>query len=158
MKILLDECVDWRLLRDLERYDARTTKQVGLDHLEDGEVLRRAAATFDVLLTVDKHLPQQQNIAALNISVVVLRGRTTRLSDLRELLEALHDALGGALWARGLNGAKEVRRLSRAIHETLCVLLLLLSQEITQRIDIAAESVGQLSPHFAYLLNNRIFG
>jgi len=93
MKILLDECVDWRLLRDLERYDARSTKQVGLDHLEDGDVLRHAAETFDVLLTVDKDLPQQQNIAALNIGVVVLRGRSTRLSDLRELLEALHDAL-----------------------------------------------------------------
>lgn len=93
MRILIDECVDWRLLRDLDRYEALTTKQAGLEHLEDGEVLRRSANSFDVLLTVDKNLPYQQNLGTLNIAVVVLQGRTTRLSDLRDLLEPLHDTL-----------------------------------------------------------------
>ena len=93
MRILVDECVDWRLLRDLGRNDAYTTKQAGLEHIDDGELLQRAAADFDVLLTVDKNLPYQQNVLTLELGVVVLRARTTRLSDLRELLGALHDAL-----------------------------------------------------------------
>lgn len=29
MKILLDECVDWRLLRDLAPLDVRTVRQLG---------------------------------------------------------------------------------------------------------------------------------
>ena len=93
MKILLDECVDWRLLRDLDRYEARSVKQLGWEHLPDGELLAQAAAEFDVLLTVDKDLPHQQNIANVNIAVIVLRARTTRLADLRALLCPLHEAL-----------------------------------------------------------------
>jgi hypothetical protein len=29
MRILLDECVDWRLLRDLAEYEVKTVKQLG---------------------------------------------------------------------------------------------------------------------------------
>lgn len=29
MRALLDECVDWRLLRDLDDHDAKTVKQLG---------------------------------------------------------------------------------------------------------------------------------
>jgi hypothetical protein len=33
MKILLDECVDWRLMRDLEDHEVRTVKQAGWELL-----------------------------------------------------------------------------------------------------------------------------
>jgi predicted nuclease of predicted toxin-antitoxin system len=91
MRILIDECVDWRLLRDLKTYDAKTVNQLGWEHVDDGALLSLAALQFDVFITVDKDLPQEQNIA--NFAVVVLRGRTTRLPDLRELLGPLHQAL-----------------------------------------------------------------
>lgn len=90
MKILVDECVDWRLLRDLGAHQARTVKQLGLEHIDDGSLLRVASADFDVFITVDKDLPDQQHVASLDIAVIILRGRTTRLADLRELLEPLH--------------------------------------------------------------------
>jgi predicted nuclease of predicted toxin-antitoxin system len=93
MRVLVDECVDWRVIRDLHPHDARTVKQLGWKGNDDGSLLARAAAEFDVFLTVDTKLPDQQNIAALDIAVVVLRGRTTRLADLRELLERLRQAL-----------------------------------------------------------------
>lgn len=93
MKLLVDECVDWRLLHDLHPHDARTVKQLGWEQVEDGSLLRLAAAEFDVFLTVDKNLPHQQNIASFDIAVIVLRARTTRLADLRELLDLLHEAL-----------------------------------------------------------------
>jgi predicted nuclease of predicted toxin-antitoxin system len=93
MRILLDECVDWRLLRDLTEYDVRTVKQLGWDHVDDGALLSLAAEQFDVFLTVDKDLPNDQNIQGFDVAVVVLRGRTTRLGDLRELLAPLHRAL-----------------------------------------------------------------
>lgn len=93
MKVLLDECVDWRLMRDLQKHTAKSVKQLGWEHVEDGELLRRASAEFDVFLTVDKDLPYQQNFASFDIAVVILRARTTRLSDLRALLSALRATL-----------------------------------------------------------------
>src|SRR3954463_8341987 len=96
MRVLVDECVDWRVIRDLHPHDARTVKQLGWKGNDDGSLLARAAADFDIFLTVDTKLPDQQNIAALDIAVVVLRGRTTRIADLRELLERLRHVLTAA--------------------------------------------------------------
>lgn len=93
MRLLLDECVDWRLLRDLSQYDVRTVKQLGWEKVKNGALLQLAATQFDVFLTVDSNLPYQQNAANIGIAVIVLRGRTTRLPDLRVLLPALRDAL-----------------------------------------------------------------
>jgi predicted nuclease of predicted toxin-antitoxin system len=96
MRLLVDECVDWRLVRDLHTYETRTVKQAGWEELDDGELLRRAAREFDAFITVDKDLPKEQNLAKFNIAVIILRGRTTRLADLRALLPALHEALAKA--------------------------------------------------------------
>lgn len=93
MKLLIDECVDWRLLRDLQDYEVKTVKQVGWEKIKNGALLRLAATQFDVFLTVDSNLPHQQNAASMEIAVIVLRGRTTRLPDLRELLPSLREAL-----------------------------------------------------------------
>jgi hypothetical protein len=93
MRVLLDECVDWRLLRDLSDHETRTVKQLGWEKVKNGALLRLASMEFDVFLTVDSNLPYQQNSGRFEIAVIVLRGRTTRLRDLRELLPALHEAL-----------------------------------------------------------------
>ncbi|HEX7151559.1 MAG TPA: DUF5615 family PIN-like protein [Thermoanaerobaculia bacterium] len=93
MKILLDECVDWRLLRDLSNHYVRTVKQEGWEHIKNGALLRLAATRYDVFITVDGNLPYQQHVAALGLMVIVLKGQTTRLPDLRELLSALHETL-----------------------------------------------------------------
>lgn len=96
MRILVDECVDWRILRDLTNYEAKTVKQLGWEHIDDGVLLSLASTQFDVFLTVDNDLPREQHITNFDIAVVVLRGRTTRLVDLRELLVPLHKALRNA--------------------------------------------------------------
>jgi hypothetical protein len=93
MRILLDECVDWRLLRDLAEHDVKTVKQLGWEKIKNGALLRLAAEEFDVFLTVDSNLPHQQNAAIFDIAIVVLRGQTTRLPDLRELLPLLYETL-----------------------------------------------------------------
>jgi Domain of unknown function (DUF5615) len=93
MRILLDECVDWRLLRDLSDHKVKTVKQLGWEKIKNGALLRLAATEFDVFLTVDSNLPYQQNPDNLSLMVLILRGRTTRLPDLRAVLPAVHDAL-----------------------------------------------------------------
>jgi hypothetical protein len=73
MKVLLDECVDWRLSRELHGHDVKTARQMGWATLRNGELLALAAKDFDVFVTVDRKLPSQQNLSALAIAVVVLR-------------------------------------------------------------------------------------
>ena len=42
MRILIDECVDWRLVRDLPGHDAKTVRQMGWTETVNGALLRLA--------------------------------------------------------------------------------------------------------------------
>ena len=89
MRILLDECVDRRLARDLIGHDVRTARDMGWTTIVNGRLLALAAEQFDVFVTVDRNLSFQQNLIAFSIAVVVLRAKTNRLADLRPLVPKL---------------------------------------------------------------------
>jgi hypothetical protein len=93
MRVLLDECVDWRLLREIPGHDVRTAGQLGWSAVRNGELLALADADFDAFVTVDRNLSFQQHIPALRIAVIVLHARTNRLADLRPLVPRLLQAL-----------------------------------------------------------------
>jgi predicted nuclease of predicted toxin-antitoxin system len=101
MRIFLDECVDWRLSRDLIGHQVMTARQMGWASIENGELLALASQAFDVFVTVDRNLAFQQNLAALPIPVIILQARTNRLADLKplvpRLLAAIVSAKPGAL-------------------------------------------------------------
>jgi hypothetical protein len=94
--VLLDECVDWRLARDIVGHDVRTARQMGWTTITNGESLSLASENFDVFVTVDQNLSFQQNLDSLRIAVIVLRAKTSRLSDLRSLVSKLLLAIEGA--------------------------------------------------------------
>ncbi|HKP12117.1 MAG TPA: DUF5615 family PIN-like protein [Blastocatellia bacterium] len=75
MKVLLDECVTRKLKRELIGHDVSTVDEAGMKGLKNGNLLRAASGRFDVLVTVDRSLPYQQNIKSFNIAVLVLVGR-----------------------------------------------------------------------------------
>ena len=85
MRILIDECVDWRLLRDLSSHDVKTVRQMGWNETVNGALLRLAEQHFDILVTTDKNLSFQQNVVRFHIGVVVLRARSARLRHLRDV-------------------------------------------------------------------------
>jgi predicted nuclease of predicted toxin-antitoxin system len=93
VRVLLDECVDWRLSRDVIGHDVKTARQMGWATIKNGELLALAAQQFDVLVTVDRNLSFQQNLVVFPIAVIVLRARTNRLAHLRPLVPALLAAL-----------------------------------------------------------------
>ena len=62
MKLLLDECVTVDLKKDLAEHEVRTVVEAGYKGLKNGNLLRAAAGQYDVLITVDRNLPFQQNI------------------------------------------------------------------------------------------------
>jgi hypothetical protein len=89
LRILLDECVDRRLARDIIGHDVATVHKMGWAGVKNGELLALAAGAFDVFVTVDGNLPYQTTVTDLELSVFVLRGRSSRLTDLRPLMPRL---------------------------------------------------------------------
>ena len=80
MRVFLDECVDWRLARDIVGHDVKTARQMGWTTVKNGATL--ASQHFDVFVTVDRNLSFQQNLGGFSIAVVVLQAKTNRLADL----------------------------------------------------------------------------
>jgi hypothetical protein len=94
MRVLLDECVDERLRHLFHEHDCQTARFAGFAGLKNGALLLAAEATgFQVIVTVDQHIPVQQSLASRQISLLILRGRTNRLPDLESLVPAALDAL-----------------------------------------------------------------
>ncbi|MGH8501628.1 MAG: DUF5615 family PIN-like protein [Gammaproteobacteria bacterium] len=89
MRVLLDECVDWRLSRDIVGHEVRTTRQTGWSTITNGELLVLAAKEFDAFVTVDRNLSFQQRLPAFDIAVIVLRADSNRLAELRALMPEL---------------------------------------------------------------------
>jgi predicted nuclease of predicted toxin-antitoxin system len=62
VKILLDECIDRRLVKEIEGHEVVTVPQAGWAGIQNGELLRLAQAQFDVFVTVDRNLSFQQHL------------------------------------------------------------------------------------------------
>lgn len=101
MNILLDECVDQLLARDLVGHAVSTVPRRGWAGIKNGDLLALAEKEFDVFITVDRKLADQQDLVRFQIAVVLLRARSNRLADLRplapEVLQKLGTASAGAL-------------------------------------------------------------
>lgn len=94
MRILLDESLPRRLIRELSGHIVSTVTDNGWSGLENGELLRTGAGRFDVFLTADQNIEYQQNLRELPMAVVVLVAINNRLDTLRPLLPELLDRLG----------------------------------------------------------------
>jgi predicted nuclease of predicted toxin-antitoxin system len=96
VRILLDECIDWRLSRAIRGHDVQSVRQAGWTGTKNGELLALASERFDVFITVDRNLSFQQNVTELRIAVIVLRARTNRLSELLPLVPNILSVLDAA--------------------------------------------------------------
>lgn len=96
MRLLLDECVPKRIGRLLAPHDVQTVQQAGWNGIKNGALLARAAATFDVFVTVDQGIRYQQNLVGLEIAVVVLAARSNDIDDLAPLVPQLLAAVDEA--------------------------------------------------------------
>jgi predicted nuclease of predicted toxin-antitoxin system len=92
MRLLLDECLDEGLRHHFTGHECQTCRYAGLTGLANGALLAAAdRAGFDVLITVDQNMPNQQSLRGRSISLLVVRARTTNLDD---LLILMPDVLG----------------------------------------------------------------
>ena len=93
MKVLLDECLPRRLLRDLEGFSATTVPRQGWAGRTDSELLKMADAEFDLFITLDSNLVFQQNLRSTNLKIIVLRAVNSRYETLQPLVPSLLKAM-----------------------------------------------------------------
>jgi hypothetical protein len=93
MKLLLDECVVRDLKRDLTEHEVSTVVEAGFGGLENGQLLRAAAGKYEVLITVDRNLPFQQNIGSFEIAVLILISTGITYADLKPLVPKILNQL-----------------------------------------------------------------
>lgn len=93
MKVLLDECVTRKIRGDFQEHEVYTVEETGMKGLKNGQLLRSASGRYDVLLTVDRNLPHQQNIRSLNIVVLVLAAERNSYDALYPLVPQVLEKL-----------------------------------------------------------------
>ncbi|MGI8742693.1 MAG: hypothetical protein ACR2NN_08995 [Bryobacteraceae bacterium] len=100
MLILFDNGTPRTLARYLiDHHTVTEARARGWEELENGELLTAAeAAGFEVLVTTDKNLSYQQNLAGLKIAIVVLgKGRWTLIKPhVAQIVAAVKTATPGS--------------------------------------------------------------
>jgi hypothetical protein len=91
--VLLDENLPRKLRRDLDEFIVRTAQEESWASYANGQLLGRAQDRFDVLLTADRRLQFQQNLAHFDIGVVVIVTVSLRYRTIRTAVEAIRVAI-----------------------------------------------------------------
>lgn len=93
MRVLLDESLPRRLARELTGHTVETVTGLGWSGTKNGELLKKAAAAFDVFVTPDQNLKHQQNLNDLPVAVIVLKAKGNDLPHLLPAVPALLQTL-----------------------------------------------------------------
>ncbi len=93
MRILLDENLPVDLAAELVGHDIATITGLGWEGIKNSELLRHAQGRFEVLLTMDRNLEFQQNIAGFDVSILLVLAHSNRMVHLRPLVPAILTAL-----------------------------------------------------------------
>lgn len=94
MRVLLDENLDWRLVRYFDAdFQVTTVSRQGWNGKQNSELLEQAAATFDVLVTMDKGFKHQQNISNYPISVIIISARSNKRQDIEPVMPKVNQEI-----------------------------------------------------------------
>jgi len=94
LKVLVDESLPIGLASELAGHEVSTVRAQRWLGLKNGVLLRAAAdAGFEVLLTADRALRHQQNLARIGIGVVLIVRVRNRMRELVPLLARIDAAL-----------------------------------------------------------------
>ena len=95
MKILIDECLPAALKENLTAlgHESQTVRQAGFGSKKNGELLTLAEGRWNVLLTSDRNIKYQRNMAGRSVSILILCAKSNRMKDLLPLMPACAQAL-----------------------------------------------------------------
>jgi predicted nuclease of predicted toxin-antitoxin system len=92
VRILLDECVPARLRKAFPGHSVQSVTQSGWRTSKDGPLLSFAASRFDVFVTVDRKLEQQNDLGKFKVGFVIARVPNNRLDGFEPIFELLKEA------------------------------------------------------------------
>lgn len=96
MRVLFDQGTPAPLRRVLDSHTVETAFECGWSTLKNGELLAAAeTAGFEVMVTTDTNLRDQQNLSARRIAIVVLS--TTSWPRIRSASQLVVDAVAQSL-------------------------------------------------------------
>lgn len=72
MRVLFDQGTPVPLRGSLAGHEVRTAFEMGWSGLDNGELLVAASNAFDAFVTTDRNLLHQQNLAGLQLAILVL--------------------------------------------------------------------------------------
>ena len=72
MKIVFDQGTPAPLRHQLKQHTVATAYELGWTELDNGDLLAAAESEFDALVTTDKNLRYQRNLAGRRLAVLVL--------------------------------------------------------------------------------------
>ncbi len=96
MKVILDECLPRRLMRDLHSHTITTVPRQGWAGRKDAELLSLIRGEFDVFVTMDSNLIYQQALPADLLCIIVLQAPNSCYETLIPLVEQLLNAINNA--------------------------------------------------------------
>jgi predicted nuclease of predicted toxin-antitoxin system len=83
VKVLLDECVPKDFCKSFPEHECHTAHQAGFGGKTNGDLLTAAErAGFEVLITVDRNMPHQQNLPRHNLALIILIAPSNDLDNL----------------------------------------------------------------------------
>ena len=95
MKILLDENIPKRLRFRIQGRpginEVKTIKEMGWNGKTNGELLNLLSSNgFEILITLDKGIYQQQNLTKFSVTVILIRAKSNKYEDIQPILPKLY--------------------------------------------------------------------
>lgn len=94
MKILLDECVPFKLRYSLADHHVYSVKMMNWAGIKNGELIALADKQFDIFITIDKNLSYQQNLSRLRTAVVRISVPNNKLDTILQRAPDLLAVIG----------------------------------------------------------------
>ncbi|MGH2359008.1 MAG: DUF5615 family PIN-like protein [bacterium] len=93
MRVLLDEQLPVDLAAAFQGHSVDTVVRRGWTGVTNGELLRRMGTEYDALVTMDRGIEFQQNLARVSVGVRLVRAPSNRMVHLLPLVPAILEAL-----------------------------------------------------------------
>lgn len=93
MKILIDECLPRRLKQELTSHQVRTVPEAGWAGKKNGTLLQLMAGMYDVFITIDNNLENQQQLADQPVAFIVLNAVNNKFATLQPLMPKVRETL-----------------------------------------------------------------
>ncbi len=101
MKVLIDECCHKKLksLLTLPDIECKTVREIGYAGKKNGDLISLIDGVYDVLVTLDGSIRDQQNIQGRRLSILRIRAKSSDISSIvpfiPEIISALRDIKPG---------------------------------------------------------------